>query len=156
AFGWSPLTSWRNDRFLYIRAPQPELYDLVADAEATHNLAQDRPRVVDGMEKEVDDFLRSVSGASGTPGTRGAIDPDLAQRLAALGYVSGTGVPVATGVNPKDRIALANALHAAELAVEDGAFAKAIPLLEQVTASEPNVKLAQLQLGISRAHQKQY
>src|SRR5204863_3758601 len=26
AFGWSPLTAWRNDRFLLVRAPKPELY----------------------------------------------------------------------------------------------------------------------------------
>jgi hypothetical protein len=25
AFGWSALASWRNDRFLLIKAPQPEL-----------------------------------------------------------------------------------------------------------------------------------
>jgi choline-sulfatase len=156
AFGWSPLTAWRADRFLYIRAPKPELYDLVSDPNATRNLATDRSRVVDGMQKELDDFVRKSSGIPGTQGTRGTLDPDLARRLAALGYVSGSGSPAASGVNPRDRIALANALHQATMAVEDGAFQKAIPLLEKVTASEPNVKLAQLQLGISRAHQKQY
>jgi tetratricopeptide (TPR) repeat protein len=72
------------------------------------------------------------------------------------GSTGSAAPPPATGIDPKDRIALANALHAAELAVDDGAFQKAIPLLEHVVASEPNVKLAQLQLGVSRAHQKQY
>jgi choline-sulfatase len=157
AFGWSPLTAWRADRFLYIRAPKPELYDLVADPGATRNLAVDRARVVDGLQKELDEFVRrTVSGTSGTPVAPGARDPDLARRLAALGYVSGSAAPLATGVDPKDRIDLANALHTATMAVDDGAFQKAIPLLEKVTASEPNVKLAQLQLGVSRAHQKQY
>jgi len=40
AFGWSALESWRAGKFLYIRAPQAELYDLVADPGAGHNLAQ--------------------------------------------------------------------------------------------------------------------
>jgi len=31
AFGWSPLVAWRADRFLLVRAPRPELYDLVSD-----------------------------------------------------------------------------------------------------------------------------
>jgi arylsulfatase A-like enzyme/Tfp pilus assembly protein PilF len=163
AFGWSPLTAWRADRFLYIRAPRPELYDLVADPGATKNLADSRALVLNGMQKELDDFVRvSTAGTSGTvgtpgtPGTPGTLDRELAGRLAALGYVSGTSGPPPTGVDPKDRIDLANALHTAAMAVDDGAFQKAIPLLEKVTASEPNVKLAQLQLGVSRASQKQY
>src|SRR5262249_30270812 len=28
AFGWSSLESWRTGKYLYIRAPKPELYDL--------------------------------------------------------------------------------------------------------------------------------
>ncbi len=159
AFGWSPLAAWRADRFLYIRAPKPELYDLVADPGATRNLADTRARVVDGMQKELDDFVRRTAGNPSTPGAAsapGTPDHDLAARLAALGYVSGTSGPPASGVDPKDRIDLANALHAAEMAVDEGAFQKAIPLLEKVTASEPNVRLAQLQLGVSRAQQKQY
>jgi len=30
-FGWSPLESWRAGKYLYIRAPKPELYDLTSD-----------------------------------------------------------------------------------------------------------------------------
>ena len=156
AFGWSPLTAWRADRFLYVRAPKPELYDLIADPNAGRNLAAGRPRIVDGMQRELDEFIRKSGGAARTTGRESTIDPDLARRLAALGYVSGSTPPPASGVDAKDRIALANALHAAQMEVDDGAFERAIPLLEKVTASEPNVKLAQLQLGVSRAHQKQY
>ena len=62
AFGWSPLAAWRNDRFLLVRAPKPELYDLVADPGATKNLAAARPRVLDGMSAELRDFIvRSTS-----------------------------------------------------------------------------------------------
>ena len=81
----------------------------------------------------------------------------MAERLAALGYVGGSGgSPAATGVDPKDRIAVANMLHDAILAVEDGAFARAVPLLERVTAIEPNIPIAQLNLGVARARQRQY
>src|SRR6185436_5961292 len=37
AFGWSPLVSWRSDRFLYVKAPRRELYDLVSDPAAARN-----------------------------------------------------------------------------------------------------------------------
>src|SRR5205085_11842217 len=41
AFGWSSLASWRVDRFLYVKAPRPELYDLGADPGARRNLASE-------------------------------------------------------------------------------------------------------------------
>jgi len=155
AFGWSPLVAWRADRFLLVRAPRPELYDLVADAGAARNLADARGRVVQGMLAELAEFRRRVGGDA-APAAKPAVDPDLAQRLAALGYVSGSGAPASAGVDPKDRIAVANALHDAVVAVEDGAFQTAIPLLERVTASEPDIPLAQLQLGVAYARQRQY
>jgi len=154
AFGWSPLAAWRNDRFLLVRAPKPELYDLVADPDATKNLALSRPRVVDGMSAELRDFLVKSSAAGASE--RAKTDPELAKRLASLGYVSGGGSPNRSGVDPKDRIAVANTLHQAVVAVEDGEFQRAIPLLEKVTASEPDIPLAQLQLGIARVRTKQH
>jgi arylsulfatase A-like enzyme/cytochrome c-type biogenesis protein CcmH/NrfG len=154
AFGWSPLVSWRADRFLYVRAPKRELYDLVADPEAARNLALSRTRLADGLDGEMAQFLgRSATGAS----SQARVDPAVAERLAALGYVGGSsGTPRATGVDPKDRIAIANTLHDAIVAVEDGAFARAVPLLEKVVAGEPDIPIAQLNLGVARARQKQF
>jgi Flp pilus assembly protein TadD len=157
AFGWSPLVSWRVDRFLYVRAPKRELYDLVADPQESANLASRRERVAAGVDAELEQFVRRAAGAGGAGAGTTAVDPAIAERLAALGYVSGggAGAPV-TGIDPKDRVATANALHAAVVLVEDGAFEKAIPLLERVTASDPGIHMAQLQLGVARASQRQY
>jgi tetratricopeptide (TPR) repeat protein len=160
AFGWSPLVSWRADRFLYVRAPTRELYDLVADPTASHNIATARGRVADGLEGELAHFIAGAgrAGGAGRGGVGTArIDPAVAERLSALGYVNGSGAsPSGNGVDPKDRIAIANALHEAIVAVEDGAFARAVPLLENVTASEPGIPIAQLNLGVARARQRQY
>ena len=157
AFGWAPLASWRADRFLFVRAPKRELYDQVADAGASQNVAATRARVADAMDREMEQFIVHVAGA-GESSDKSTVDPDTAAKLAALGYVSGSGsaAPPPTGVDPKDKVAIANALHDAVVAVEDAAFDKAIPLLERVTASEPNIPIAQLQLGVARAHQRQY
>lgn len=160
AFGWSPLVSWRSDRFLYVKAPRRELYDLVADPAASRNLADSRGRVADGLDAELAQFLRDLAsggptGAGRPGGTR--VDPAVAERLAALGYVGGSsGAPAPTGIDPKDRIAVANTLHDAIVAVEDGAFARAVALLERVTAIEPGIPIAQLNLGVARARQHQY
>ena len=160
AFGWSPLVSWRSDRFLYVKAPRRELYDLVSDPAAARNLADSRGRVADGLDAELARFLREVeprdTGGGGKPPAP-AVDREVAERLAALGYVGGSGgSPAVTGVDPKERIAVANMLHEAILAIEDGAFARAVPLLERVVASEPNIPIAQLNLGVARARQRQY
>jgi arylsulfatase A-like enzyme/Flp pilus assembly protein TadD len=156
AFGWSPLASWRADRFLFVRAPRRELYDVVANPAATTNLAGTRARVADAIDKELESFIRRTSGGSDARGE--TIDPDVAERLAALGYVGGGGTAgaPARGIDPKDRIAVANTLQTAVLAVENGEFAKATPLLERVVATEPGIPLAQLQLGVARARQREY
>src|SRR5262245_39892124 len=158
AFGWSPLVAWRADRFLLVQAPRTELYDLSGDPGATRNLADARGRVVQGLTRELDEFRGRIGVESTTKNTKPSVDPDLARRLATLGYVSGSDpvAPSGGGIDPKDRIAIANTLHKAVMAVEDGAFQRAIPMLEQVTASEPNIPLAQLQLGVAYARQRQY
>jgi tetratricopeptide (TPR) repeat protein len=156
AFGWSPLVSWRADRFLYVRAPRRELYDIVADPHERTNIAGPRARVADGVDAELEQFVRRTAGGA-AGGERAAVDPAVAERLAALGYVGGAGgVAHASGIDPKDRVATANALHAAVVLVEDGAFEKAIPLLERVTSTDPAIHMAQLQLGVARARQRQY
>ena len=162
AFGWAPLAAWRADRFLFVRAPRPELYDETADAASSRNLVDTRARVADAMDREMEQFIVRSSAtqtSAGAGATNAAVDPELARKLASLGYVSGTGPRLAgasPAVDPKDRVAIGNALHDAVVAVEDGAFQRAIPLLERVTASEPDIPLAQLHLGIARARQRQY
>jgi arylsulfatase A-like enzyme/cytochrome c-type biogenesis protein CcmH/NrfG len=162
AFGWAPLAAWRADRFLFVRAPRPELYDQTADAAASRNLVDTRARVADAMDREMEQFIvrsSATQSSAGTGATNATVDPELARKLASLGYVSGTGrgpAGASPAVDPKDRVAIGNALHDAVVAVEDGAFQRAIPLLDRVTASEPDIPLAQLHLGIARARQRQY
>jgi choline-sulfatase len=151
AFGWSALASWRADQFLFVRAPTPELYAVRTDPGATHNLAASRSRVVDGLDAELERFIRRSAGRTAEHASA-TVDPALAERLASLGYVGGSGgAPVPTGVDPKDRIRVANDLHSAITAVEDARWTTAIPLLERVVAAEPSIPIAQLNLGVSYA-----
>jgi arylsulfatase A-like enzyme/Flp pilus assembly protein TadD len=157
AFGWSRLVSWRVDRFLYVKAPRPELFDLRADPGTTHNLADERAAVAERVAQDLDAF-RQRTAATGAGGSApSAIDPELAEKLAALGYVSGGAAPSAPGgTDPKDKVAVANALHAAILSLENGDSARAEGLLERVVATDPQIPMAQLQLGIARAREKKF
>src|SRR6266496_4399620 len=56
AFGWSALESWRSGKYLYIRAPKPELYDLSADPGATHNLSQTSKAILQTLASQLDGF----------------------------------------------------------------------------------------------------
>jgi len=155
-FGWSTLASWRVGRFLFVRAPRRELYDASADPAERHDLSTSRSALADRLAAQLEAFRTQISPGAAAAGPR-PIDPELAQRLGALGYVSGGApVPVSTGIDPKDRIAVANTLHDAIVAMEDGAPERAVPLLERVVRSDPQIPTAQLQLGIARARQRQY
>ena len=154
AFGWSSLLSWRTDQFLFVRAPKRELYDQRTDARAAKNLADAQRAVADRLNDELDQFIRRTAGGGGAAASA---DPALSRRLASLGYVGGAGGGSgASNVDPKDRIETANTLRTAIAAVEDGAFQRAIPLLERVTASEPTIPIAQLNLGVALARQRQW
>jgi arylsulfatase A-like enzyme/Flp pilus assembly protein TadD len=160
AFGWSGLQSWRAGKYLYIRAPKPELYDLTADPGATHNLAQTSRATLDTIAGQLDAFDRRFSDAGGKS-TGAQLSSSEMQKLASLGYVGlqqkGTSTATAaTGTDPKDVIAIANKVENAMLAIGDGRPEKAIPALQQAVAAQPNLYLAQYALGVAYAQQQQY
>ena len=132
AFGWSVLESWRAGKYLYIKAPKPELYDLSADPSAAHNLAGSKA-TLETMAAQLDAFDRHFSGGS-TSGTE--LCSSEMQKLASLGF-SGSRNPLpsvsagANGVDPKDGIATANKILAAQRLVEPtGNRNKALAILK--------------------------
>jgi len=152
AFGWSSLRSLRVGKYLFVKAPERELYDQVADPEASRNLATASPAVSDTLAAQVDDFRRKTSSA-GSGSSAPGLDPQQAAQLSALGYIaSDTGAAGGKtneqqGVDPKVKIEIANQLHDALLDVEEARYAEAIPKLEQVLAGQPQMGIAQMHLG---------
>jgi arylsulfatase A-like enzyme/Flp pilus assembly protein TadD len=161
-FGWSPLESWRAGKYLYIRAPKPELYDLTADPGAAHNLAQSWKATLDTMAAQLDSFDRHFSGEVGKSSAE--LSSSEMQKLASLGYIglqksSGSAATVA-GTDPKDKIATANKVIEATLARDqskpDLAIARAIAALEPIVSADPNLYVAQYTLGAALARKAQY
>jgi len=158
-FGWSALESWRAGKYLYIRAPKPELYGLTADPSATHNLAQSSKATLDTMAGQLESFDRRFSGKGGKPSNATLSSAEM-QKLASLGYVglqksAGTGA-AATGTDPKDKIATANKVTEAALAVQRGQAGSAVTSLMAIVSVDPGLYLAQYALGVGLAQKGQF
>lgn len=87
--GWSPLYALRLDRFKFIDAPRPELYDLDRDPFEQENIYSERRPIAEAMGKRLAEI---VSGGSAADRQSGGVPPEVQERLAALGYV-GASVP---------------------------------------------------------------
>jgi arylsulfatase A-like enzyme/Tfp pilus assembly protein PilF len=156
SFGWSKLQSWRTGNFLYIQAPERELYDESVDSSAAHNRASESKAVADTLAAQVADFFgRTTGGVS----TQAVLDAEQAESLHALGYMTaenGTSNENETGADPKQGIAIANLLYDALVDMESERYEEAAPILEQVLQQEPNTPIAFLQLGRAYMSLKEY
>jgi choline-sulfatase len=160
AFGWSPLESWRAGKYLYIRAPQPELYDISADPKATHNLAESSSAVLQTLAAQLKAFDDHFGNETGKSAGSNLTSSEM-QKLASLGYVglqkSTSGADMAlTGTDPKSVITVANQSLTAMRALDEGRPETAIPAFQKVLTGQANIYLAQYGLGIALAQRKQY
>jgi arylsulfatase A-like enzyme/Flp pilus assembly protein TadD len=158
AFGWSALESWRAGKFLYIKSPRPELYDLAADPGATRNLAQTSKATLETIAGQLDAFDRRFNDA-------GNSGPELTssemQKLASLGYVglqksAAPASTAATGIDPKDGIATANKILSACTLLNQGKPERAVAILQPELANGAKMYLVQFVMGAVLARQQQY
>ena len=158
AFGWSQLESWRAGKYLYIRAPKPELYDMAADPQAAHNLAGSSQATAGTMAAQLVAFGGRMAGKSGSGAQ---LTSSELQKLASLGYVGlqksvSPNESAVTGTDPKDEIALANKIEDAMREIEGGRPQRATAALQAVLKSHPGMFLAQFAAGVAAMQQRQY
>ena len=152
SFGWSALVSLRVDNQLYVRAPSPELYDLASDPGAKTNLYPRNRLTAARLAVQLDNFVKRIS--TGAPQTlQDGLDEKSREKLSALGYMASGKTTPSTSIDPKERIDVANDMHDASLAIEEGKEATVIPLLLRVVAKDPQIQAAQYYLGIAYSRQ---
>ncbi|HSP16479.1 MAG TPA: sulfatase-like hydrolase/transferase [Thermoanaerobaculia bacterium] len=88
-FGWSDLHSLIDGQHHYIRAPIPELFDVVNDPAEKKNALEENRRVYTAMRAAIEPLVRQAAAPVN-------VDPEEARKLAALGYIGST---VQTGEN---------------------------------------------------------
>jgi arylsulfatase A-like enzyme len=149
-YGWSALQGLRNDRYKYIRAPRPELYDVTRDPGEREDLAAQLPDVARELDAKLAQRLTAPSPAA-LPVTLEAKDREL---LGALGYVA----PEATqellaadpfsGPDPKDEIGLLARMAEAERASLLGHADAALDSLRDLADPAPAVAALRATLAL--------
>jgi len=158
SFGWSVLKAWRAGNYLYVDAPERELYNQATDPAAMHNLAGDSKAVADTAAAQMAEFRRKTVGEN-TEKTR--LTAAQAESLHALGYLGSESAAAndpsgEVGADPKEKIAIANLLYEALIHTENGRYQEAVPILEEVLRQEPHAGVAYLQLGRAYVSLKEY
>jgi arylsulfatase A-like enzyme/Flp pilus assembly protein TadD len=161
---WAPLRTLRDERWKYIDAPSPELYDTLRDPTESQNLFDSQPSTATAMRAALDRLTGGSSGAM----SAGTIDRETAEKLAALGYIGAGAGELKPGSespdhgssaaprDPKDVIALFNQLRRANSAVRDRRFDEALPILEDVLHKDPHNAFARLVLGSAYTGMNRY
>jgi choline-sulfatase len=148
SFGWSALVSLRTGNQLYVRAPTPELYNVASDPGEKTNLYPGNHTAAVRLAIQLDSFVKRIS--TGAPqALQDGLDEKSREKLSALGYMASAKTGTPASIDPKDRIDVANDMHDASLAIEEGKEATVIPLLLRVVAKDPQVQAAQYYLGIA-------
>ena len=158
SFGWSALKAWRTGNYLYVDAPERELYDQRTDPGATHNLAPDSKAVADTAAAQMAEFHRKTLAQS-TEKTQ--LTAEQMESLHALGYMGSNSADPNDSksegaADPKRKIAIANLLYEALIQTENGRYQEAVPILEEVLKQEPHAPTAYLQLGRAYMSLKEY
>jgi tetratricopeptide (TPR) repeat protein len=158
-YGWSELTSIRDGRFKMIRAPRPELYDLRRDPGETDDLAARDPERVAAMQAALKSLEARVGNAV-APQATAPLDPEVEERLAALGYTAGG--PSSSALedrprgDPKDKIDLYNLLKDAGGDSAEGRLDEAIAKVREALAQDPGIVEGHTLLGNIQLKAKRY
>jgi tetratricopeptide (TPR) repeat protein len=159
-FACSLIESWRVGKYLYVRAPTPELYDLSADPGESRNLAGTSKATLQVLAAQLAAFDRHFEADSGKPAASRLTSSEM-QKLASLGYIGlrpsgASSMQGVAGIDPKDALGVANQTLAGLLALDDGKPEQAIPLFHAVLAVRDNIYLAQYGMAVALSQEQRY
>jgi arylsulfatase A-like enzyme/Flp pilus assembly protein TadD len=145
-YGWQQLRSLRDERYTYIDAPEPELYDVTDDPGESKNIYKMFSARAEPLRLALEALAKSASAKAPE---RQALDPETLQRLAALGYVGNVidVDPHALLPDPKAKLHLFQMMNRAKDLAQDDKVDDAVVKMRQVVAEDPRIMDAHLTLG---------
>jgi choline-sulfatase len=145
--GWAELRAIRTNRWKYVRAPKPELFDLSQDPAETANLVRDHAVEVQKFEAQ----LQAVIGGGQEKVETATVNQRTLDQLKSLGYVSGFAARTydltGQGADPKDRVGILKLLAMAEDPAAHTPDARRIGFLQQAVKEDPTNPDLYYQLG---------
>jgi choline-sulfatase len=149
-FGWGELQSLTDDRHRYIRAPRPELYDVLQDPRERNDLSESEAATAEQLRAALEALTANAPAPQPSP------VPDLErERLAALGYLAIDTAAPAVPVDAKDRNGVYDKYWRASRLAGEGKVPEAIVAYRDVVKDDPSLaagwdRLASLLLDAGR------
>lgn len=159
SFGWSPLRGLESERYHYINAPTPELYDLENDQGESQNIANQQPAIVAVLKQKLQERTAKNPIASQTADKQQAstkaaatLSPDAQQKLQSLGYfgfhAAVSPEKIKAGLpDPKEKITEFNSILKAQDAFQRGDAERGERLLLEVQQRDPQMYVIPFMLG---------
>jgi len=149
--GWAELRAIRTNRWKYIRAPKPELYDLVQDPGETTNVIAGHSKEAETLEATLKTILAGAGAQAAEKVETAMVDHKTMQQLKSLGYLGGNPQKkyelTGEGIDPKDRLEVLRILHLVVTPTPGMAPAKCVGLLEKALVQDPTNPTIYLDLG---------
>jgi len=135
-YGWASLHGLRRYGDKFIRAPQPEYYDLDTDPGEQVNLLVEHPGA-GGLRVALASTMSTWPEDFAATGVR-ELSPEEAERLAALGYVAGARGSTPDSRDPKDMMPLWHRMNEAGRMSVAGDHVGAITTIREVLRQDPD------------------
>jgi arylsulfatase A-like enzyme/Tfp pilus assembly protein PilF len=153
SFGWSPLHALESERFHFIDAPKPELYDLVSDPSEIHNIASEQPATVAVLQEKLQVIL-AHDPFRGKEEPAGNLSPEAQAKLRALGYFGFRAAVSSEALkkglaDPKDKLWEFNLILKAEDAFQSKHDDQAEAMLLRVQEQDAQIYIIPFLLGES-------
>ncbi|PYV86009.1 MAG: hypothetical protein DMG05_21130 [Acidobacteria bacterium] len=146
---WSELRGMRTDRWKFVLARRPELYDLEYDPGEKENVIDRHLAEADHLQKKIWEIIGPPEGDQKLVYT--PVDAQTRQELASLGYVSaGSSRELLLNMNgpdPKDRVTTLSAMQQYDHFMKLKSFGQAAKAMEGAVRTDPANPLARLYLA---------
>lgn len=153
SFGWSPLHALESQRFHFIDAPKPELYDLADDPGEMKNIAAEQPATLAVLRESLQGLV-SHNPFGAPNAAAGNLSPEAQDKLRALGYFGFRAAVSPEALqkglaDPKDKLWEFNSILKAEDAFQQKRDDDAEALLRKVQEQDTQIYIIPFLLGES-------